>query len=213
MVDKRKVEVAAYAVAAFLLVFFAMRFLNRDSGGAPVSLEPPGGSTQPRAAASATGLLPPPAKSLLVVDVAGEVHRPGVYRIPAGSRADIAVQQAGGVTSRAERSAVNLAMPLHDGQQIVVPRRGAVPTATAAAGGSAAPAAGAAAGSAPGQPVSLSSATVEQLDTLDGIGPTLAARIVQYRDAHGGFRSVDELRQVSGIGDKRFAALKKAVQP
>jgi competence protein ComEA len=82
-----------------------------------------------------------------------------------------------------------------------------------ASGASAASGSGGAAGSAPAAPVSLSSATVEQLDTLDGIGPTLAARIVQYRDAHGGFRSVDELRQVSGIGDKRFAALRKAVQP
>jgi competence protein ComEA len=211
MVDKRKAEVAAYAVAAFLVVFFALRFLNRDSGGAPVSLEPPvGASTRSHPAAAAAG--PAPAsKSLLVVDVAGEVHRPGVYRIPAGSRADAAVQQAGGVTSRAERSAVNLAMPLHDGQQIVVPRRGA--GGAAASGVSAASGGGAAPGSAPAAPVSLSSATVEQLDTLDGIGPTLAARIVQYRDAHGGFRSVDELRQVSGIGDKRFAALRKAVQP
>jgi competence protein ComEA len=213
MVDKRKAEVAAYAVAAFLVVFFALRFLNRDSGGgAPVSLDPPRASTQSRDAAGATGPAPP-AKTLLVVDVAGEVHRPGVYRIPAGSRADAAVQQAGGVTRSAERSAVNLAMPLHDGQQIVVPRRGAGATAAAGAGGSAASGAGSAPGAAPAQPVSLSSATVEQLDTLDGIGPTLAARIVQYRDAHGGFRSVDELRQVSGIGDKRFAALRKAVQP
>ena len=213
MVDKRKAEVAAYAVAAFLVVFFALRFLNRDSGGgAPVSLDPPKASTHPRDAAGATGP-PPPAKTLLVVDVAGEVHRPGVYRIPAGSRADAAVQQAGGVTRSAERSAVNLAMPLHDGQQIVVPRRGAGATAAAGAGGSVASGAGSAPGAAPAQPVSLSSATVEQLDTLDGIGPTLAARIVQYRDAHGGFRSVDELRQVSGIGDKRFAALRKAVQP
>jgi competence protein ComEA len=212
MVDKRKAEVAAYAVAAFLVVFFALRFLNRDSGGgAPVSLDPPAASTQSHAAAGASGPAPP-AKSLLVVDVAGEVHRPGVYRIPAGSRAGAAVQQAGGVTRSAERSAVNLAMPLHDGQQIVVPRRGA--SATAGAGGSAASgASGSAPGAAPAQPVSLSSATVEQLDTLDGIGPTLAARIVQYRDAHGGFRSVEELRQVSGIGDKRFAALRKAVQP
>jgi competence protein ComEA len=148
-------------------------------------------------------------KALLVVDVAGEVHRPGVYRVPAGSRADAAVQQAGGVTSRAERTAVNLAMPLRDGQQIVVPRRGAAPVAatgtTASGGGGSAPG--------PAQPISLSTATPEQLDTLDGIGPTLAARIVQYRVAHGGFRSVDELRQVSGIGDKRFAALRKAVQP
>jgi competence protein ComEA len=214
MVDKRKAEVAAYAVAAFLVVFFALRFLNRDSGGgAPVSLDPPKVSTQPRAAAGASGAAPP-AKSLLVVDVAGEVRRPGVYRIPAGSRADAAVQQAGGVTRSAERSAVNLAMPLHDGQQIVVPRRGAGASAAAGAGGSAASgASGSAPGAAPAQPVSLSSATVEQLDTLDGIGPTLAARIVQYRDAHGGFHSVEELRQVSGIGDKRFAALRKAVLP
>jgi competence protein ComEA len=213
MVDKRKAEVAAYAVAAFLVVFFALRFLNRDSGGgAPVSLDPPAASTQPRDAAGASGPAPP-AKSLLVVDVAGEVHRPGVYRIPAGSRADAAVQQAGGVTRSAERSAVNLAMPLHDGQQIVVPRRGAGATAAAGAGGAAASGAGSAPGAVPAQPVSLSSATAEQLDTLDGIGPTLAARIVQYRDAHGGFRSVEELRQVSGIGDKRFAALRKAVQP
>jgi competence protein ComEA len=146
---------------------------------------------------------------LLVVDVAGEVQRPGVYRLPAGSRADTAVERAGGVTRRAEPSAVNLAMPLHDGQQIVVPRHGAAP---AAASSGPAPAGGGSA-AAPAQPVSLSTATAEQLDTLDGIGPTLAARIVQYREAHGGFRSVDELRQVSGIGDKRFAALRKGVQP
>ena len=106
---------------------------------------------------------------------------------------------------------MNLAMPLHDGQQVVVPRHGAAavaPAGTQASSGTSAPT-----GTQPSQPISLSSATVEQLDTLDGIGPTLAGRIVQYRDAHGGFRSVDELRQVSGIGDKRFAALRKAVQP
>jgi competence protein ComEA len=120
------------------------------------------------------------------------------------------VQQAGGITPHGESTAVNLAMPLHDGQQLVVPRRGAAPTvaaASGAAGGAAVP------GSPPAQPISLSTATVEQLDTLDGIGPTLAGRIVQYREAHGGFRSVGELRQVDGIGDKRFAALSKAVQP
>jgi competence protein ComEA len=91
---------------------------------------------------------------------------------------------------------------------VVVPRRGAAAAGVGAGGVGTAAGAGTGAG-----PVSLSSATVAQLDTLDGIGPTLAARIVQYRDAHGGFKSVDELRQVSGIGDKRFAALRKAVQP
>jgi competence protein ComEA len=209
MVDKRKAEMAAYAVGAFVLVFLALRFLHHDSGGAPVSLESAGAAaSQPQTTPSPTGPASTP-KSLLVVDVAGEVHRPGVYRVPAGSRADAAVQQAGGVTSHAERAAVNLAMTLHDGQQIVVPRRGAAPVA---AGAGAAPTGGTSAGT-PAQPISLSTATAEQLDTLDGIGPTLAARIVQYREAHGGFRSVDELRQVSGIGDKRFAALRKAVQP
>jgi competence protein ComEA len=207
MVDKRKAEVAAYAVAAFVVVFLAIRWLRHDAGGAsgaPVSLEPSRGSRPAgRTAAPSTGA---PGR-LLVVDVAGEVRRPGVYRVPAGSRADAAVQRAGGVTRHGESTAVNLAMPLHDGQQIVVPRRGAAPVA---AGGGAG---GSASGSAPAQPVSLSTATIEQLDTLDGIGPTLAARIVQYREAHGGFRSVDQLRQVDGIGDKRFAALRKAVQP
>lgn len=210
MVDKRKAELAAYAVAAFVLVFLALRFLQRDAGGAPVSLETSGAATKGAAAPSADASGAPSPKRLMVVDVAGEVRRPGVYRVPTGSRADAAVQLAGGVTAHAERAAVNLAMPLHDGQQVVVPRHGAAPVATGAgaAGGSAA-----SPGGVPAQPISLSTATVEQLDTLDGIGPTLAARIVQYRDAHGGFKTVDELRQVSGIGDKRFAALRKSVQP
>jgi competence protein ComEA len=151
---------------------------------------------------------------MLVVDVAGEVRRPGVYRVPSGSRADTAVQQAGGVTRLGEPAAVNLAMPLRDGQQIVVPRRGAAgAVGAAAAGGGGSSAAPGATGAAPAQPISLSTATVEQLDTLDGIGPTLAGRIVEYRDAHGGFRSIEELRQVDGIGDKRFESLRKAVQP
>jgi competence protein ComEA len=212
MADKRKLELAGYAVAGFVLVFLALRLLNHDSGAASVSLEPNAAAdnTAPhaRAAPAASGA------SQLVVDVAGEVQHPGVYRVPSGSRADAAVQLAGGTTRHAERAAVNLAMPLHDGQQIVVPRHGG------GGGPAAAPASGASSGTAspsatgtPSQPISLSTATVEQLDALDGIGPTLAARIVQYRDAHGGFKSVDELRQVSGIGDKRFAALRKAVKP
>lgn len=209
MVDKRKAELAAYAVAAFVLVFLALRLLQRDSGSAPVSLDT-SGAAPTRATPAAGASAPRATRKLLVVDVAGEVRRPGVYRISAGARADAAVQLAGGVTAHAERAAVNLAMPLHDGQQVVVPRKGAAPGGppVAPTGGSTPSPGGAST-----QPISLSTATVEQLDTLDGIGPTLAARIVQYRDAHGGFKSVDELRQVSGIGDKRFAALHKAVQP
>jgi competence protein ComEA len=226
VIDRRKAEVAAYALAAFVVVLVAFKLLHRDgaggSGGTPVTVTEPrapgsAGTNATGPAAVPSGPEGAPAARLLVVDVAGEVRRPGVYRVPTGSRVDSAVQQAGGVTRRGEPAAVNLAMPLHDGQQIIVPRRGSPAPAAASGSGSGAGAGsvgGAApAGSAPAQPVSLSTATVEQLDSLDGIGPTLAARIVQYRDAHGGFRSVDELRQVSGIGDKRFEALRKAVQP
>ena len=108
---------------------------------------------------------------------------------------------------------MNLAAPLQDGQQVVVPVRGA---ADVAAAGGAAPPAGAAAptaGAAPGAKVHLSTATPEQLDAIDGIGPTLAERIVEYRDAHGGFRSLDELAEVEGIGEKRLATLRDALQP
>jgi competence protein ComEA len=213
VIDKRKAQVAAYAVAAFVVVLLAMRLLHRGASGdqgQKLSLEQPSragahGSPPRSGRASSTS------GRLLVVDVAGEVRRPGVYRLPSGSRADLAVERAGGVTRHGERTAVNLAMPLHDGQQIIVPRRG-----VAAAAGTTGPVGGAAgtgAAGQPSQPISLSTATVAQLDTLDGIGPTLAGRIVQYRDSHGGFRSIEELRQVDGIGDKRFAALRKAVQP
>ena len=145
----------------------------------------------------------------VLVQVAGEVARPGVYRVPAGSRVNDAVTRAGGLTRKADQAGVNLVARVQDGQQVVVPRRGA---AGVAAAGAPAGSSGSATG-APSAPISLSSATAEQLDTLDGIGPTLAQRIVQYRQAHGGFSSVDQLRNVTGIGDKRLAALRKGVTP
>jgi competence protein ComEA len=212
VIDKRKAEVAAYALAAFVVVLVALRLLHHDSGGDgghKLTLEQPSRAGA-RTAAGAPGATAR-AKGALVVDVAGEVRRPGVYRLPTGSRADLAVERAGGVTRHGEPTAVNLAMPLRDGQQIVVPRRGMA--APAGAAGQAAAGSSTGGGTQPSQPISLSAATVAQLDTLDGIGPTLAGRIIQYRDAHGGFRSIEELRQVDGIGDKRFAALRKVVQP
>jgi len=110
-------------------------------------------------------------------------------------------------------TAVNLAAPVRDGQQVVVPVRGAAPAGgTGGASASTAPGSPGAAGTA-GARVSLSQATPEQLEQLDGIGPALAARIVEYRAAHGGFRSVDELQQVDGIGPKRFDALRGSVDP
>jgi competence protein ComEA len=133
------------------------------------------------------------------------VRRPGVYRVAGGARVMEALARAGGPTRRADLTAVNLAARLEDAQQIVVPRVGAAPVAAPGGPGEAPAAAG--------RRLSLATATVEQLDALDGIGPTLAKRIVDHREANGGFRSVDELGEVDGIGDKRLAALRDRVQP
>jgi competence protein ComEA len=136
----------------------------------------------------------------LVVHVAGAVRRPGVYRMPAGSRVDDAVSRAGGAAPGAELEAVNLAARLADGQQVVVPERvpgGGAPVGAAAEGG----------------PISLGTATVEQLEEIDGIGPVTAAAIVEFRDEHGGLASVEQLDQVSGIGPATMEALRERLQP
>lgn len=139
----------------------------------------------------------------LYVHVAGAVRRPGLYRVRDGARVAAALRRAGGPAGKAELTGTNLAARVEDGQQIVVPVRGATP-APVAAGPGAATGAG---------PVSLATATQAQLEELDGIGPTLAARIIEYRDANGGFRSVEELGEVDGIGEVRLEALRAAVQP
>lgn len=143
------------------------------------------------------------AKPALVVDVAGAVRRPGLYRLAAGARVDDALAAAGGATTRADVAAVNLAAPVADGEQVLVPARGI------AAGGAGAGGAGGAAGA----PVDLNSATADQLDALPGIGPSTAAKIVAYRQQHGPFRSLAELDAVPGIGAGRIAQLKGLVVP
>jgi competence protein ComEA len=142
----------------------------------------------------------------IYVHVVGAVRRPGLMRLPPGSRVAVALERAGGPSRRADLTAVNLAARLQDGQQIVVPAGGA-----AAAAGSAAPAG--AVGGPPASKVHLSTATIEQLDGVDGIGPTLAQRIIEYRDEHSGLRSLAELAEVEGIGEKRLATLREALQP
>lgn len=146
---------------------------------------------------------PSPAKVVLV-DVAGKVRRPGVVRLPSGSRVADALRAAGGVSPGVDIGLLNLARPLADGEQVVV-GLGAVagaPPSAAAAG---------ATGS-PGGPVDLNAATVADLDVLPGVGPVLAQRIVDWREAHGPFTSVDQLREVSGIGDRKFTDLRPRVR-
>ena len=145
----------------------------------------------------------PPVLERVVVDVAGAVRRPGVYRLRGGARVQDALRRAGGLTARADPATVNRAAKVADGQQVLVPSR-------APAGRS--PASGAPA-AATGAPVSLNGATVEQLDTLDGVGPATAEKIVAWRTANGGFASVDDLAQVPGIGPKKLEALRPRLTP
>jgi competence protein ComEA len=149
----------------------------------------------------------PPESAL--VHVAGAVHEPGVYRLRAGERVKDALERAGGPRNGADLNAVNLAAKVADGQQVVVPRRGA--GGAVAATGTGSPAGTDGGGAAP-PPVSLNSATAEQLDTLDGVGPATAQKILQWRQQNGGFRSIDDLAEVPGIGPKRLAALRPRVQ-
>jgi competence protein ComEA len=208
--DRDRIRALAWIVAAIVVAVLAARALA--SGGD----EPASVTVDPAPAGSAEGGAPAGA---LAVQVAGEVRRPGVYRVPAGARVYEVVERAGGLTPRADQAGVNLVAKVSDGQQVIVPRRGA--GGAGAAGGGAAGSGGSAGGGgtgtgapgAGGPKISLGSATPEQLDAIDGIGPTLARRIVEYRQQHGGFSSVEQLRQIDGIGEKRFEALREAVTP
>ncbi|MGW5638121.1 helix-hairpin-helix domain-containing protein [Streptomyces sp. NPDC003832] len=140
----------------------------------------------------------------IVVDVGGKVREPGIHRLPAGSRVEDALRAAGGVRPGASTEGLNRARFLVDGEQVLV-------GAPAAAQGPAAPPG--APGAGPAAPVSLNTATAEQLDTLPGVGPVLAQHIIDHRTRNGGFRSVAELREVNGIGERRFADLRTLVRP
>jgi competence protein ComEA len=142
--------------------------------------------------------------SKVVVHVVGAVRRPGLYRLRHGARIADAVRRAGGTTRKADLEAINLAAPLEDGLQVVVPRR--VPVA--APGVPAAPGSPAQQG-----PVHLNTATLEQLDTLPGVGPVTAQKILDYRQQHGAFTSVDDLDAVPGIGPARLEQLRDLVAP
>jgi competence protein ComEA len=203
-------QLVAYALAALVVVVLGVRFMQGQARG---SAAPAAGASAPAsgtASGSTSGsvrLEPRPATSALV-HVAGAVRSPGVYRLRDGERVQDAVHRAGGPRAGADLNAINLAAKVADGQQVVVPRRGAggVASVGGAGAGAGEP------GGPPQAPVSLNTATAEQLDTLDGVGPATASKILEYRRQHGGFRSIDDLGEIPGIGPKRLAALRGKVQ-
>jgi competence protein ComEA len=186
--------VVIWLVAAVLAAVALVRLTasgGQETDGTPVRVD--------RGPPAADGNAPK-----MYVHVAGAVRRPGLVQVPPGSRVAEALARAGGPARKADLTGVNLAAQLEDGQQVVVPVAGAVPAASPTT-----PGAAAASGARP----SLGSATLEQLDEIDGIGPTLAERIIEYRTENGGFGSLDELQEVDGIGEKRFETLREALQP
>jgi competence protein ComEA len=206
MAGESRGTVLIWVVAAALGVFALMRLTG--SGGAGEAGEPvqvdrslAGGSDRAGGGGAESGGAE---RGEVYVHVAGAVRRPGLVRVPAGSRVAEAVFRAGGPGRRADLTGVNLAAQVEDGQQVVVPTAGAAASVTGQAG---APTAST------GVKPSLGSATVEQLDEIDGIGPTLAERIIEYRTENGGFSSLDELQDVDGIGEKRLETLREALQP
>ena len=193
LLQRRRLLLAA--AGSLALILLAGRFVLGAGTTTVAPLPPP-----PAESAGVTGL--PAAR--VVVDVVGAVRRPGLYRLEQGTRIADAVARAGGATGKADLWMVNLAAPLADGEQVVVPRRG---TAAAAAGGGAA-----GAGPAPTTgPLQLSTATLDELDSLPGIGPVTAQKILDYRAKHGAFTSVDELDAVPGIGPSRMDQLRDLV--
>ncbi|MFD9338095.1 helix-hairpin-helix domain-containing protein [Streptomyces sp. NPDC060028] len=163
------------------------------------------------APASTVASAPAAVGAPVVVDVSGKVREPGVRRLPAGSRVEDALSAAGGVRPGTDTTGLNLARVLVDGEQVLVGAP-APPAGGAGGGGVAGGGAGGVGGPSPG-PLSLGTATAEQLDRLPGVGPVLAQHIVDFRTVRGGFRSVEELRQVNGIGERRFADLRRLVRP
>lgn len=200
----------ALAVAGLLAALVAGGFLWTSR---PAPHEAPGPAASP-AVSSGPPVVPAPQGSpgaatagpaaTVVVHVAGKVRRPGIVTLPAGARVSEAIKAAGGLRPGAGTGSLNLARRLVDGEQIPV----GVPAAAAPAAGRS-PAAD---GGSPGAPLDLNTATAEQFQQLPGVGPVLAERIVAYRTQHGGFRGVDQLREVTGIGERRFAELKDHVR-
>jgi competence protein ComEA len=200
----------AYVYVGLALVVAALgaRYLFSSHSATPAGAQgvPGLSSFAPSAAPSPS---PSPTSTELVAYVCGAVRRPGVYHLPSGARVADLLAAAGGAAAKAELQAVNLAAKVVDGQQVVVPERGATAVAAAPAtgtSGSSGSGSGAAAA-----PVNLNTASAEELDALPGVGPATAQKIIDYRTANVGFKSVDDLKNVAGIGDAKFATLQPLV--
>ena len=191
--SRRRLLIAAGCLV--VLLFFGSKLLARP--------QPSAGLAPPAVPPTETTAAP----ALVVVDVVGAVRLPGLYKLEQGARIADAVARAGGATRKADLALINLAAPLADGEQVVVPKRGAAAPSAVPSG------TGGSAGVATSGPVHLSTATLEQLDSLPGVGPVTAQKILDYREKHGAFTSVDELDAVPGIGPARLEQLKDLVAP
>jgi competence protein ComEA len=196
-------QILVYGAVAIALLLLGARWIrSADSRGAPageISVPAAGNGAGEDSGTVAVG---GESGRDVFVHVAGGVREPGVFRLPAGSRVEDAIERAGGAVDEAGLEAINLAAVLGDGQQVVVPAVGADGAAM-----------GATAAAAADGPISLGSATLEDLETIEGIGPVTAQSILDYRDEQGGLSSVDELDQVSGIGPATMEALRSRLQP
>jgi len=192
MPELSRSQVVVYGAIAVALLLVGARAIRSEEGDRSFAVESstetpgPGGFS-----ISSSG-------GDVVVDVTGAVQRPGVYRLPTGARVIDAIERAGGAADGAALEGINRAARLADGQQVVVPERGA---------------GGALAGTSEEGPISLGAATAEQLEEIDGIGPVTAGKIVEYRDQHGGLASVEQLDEVSGIGPATMESLRARLQP
>ncbi|WP_217368156.1 ComEA family DNA-binding protein [Kitasatospora sp. MMS16-BH015] len=194
LLDRR--TILGLAVLLTLALGYAVQhfWLGRPQEVAVPPLATDSASAAPASSSTKSAAKPAAGRSAipdLVIDVAGKVQHPGLLTLPAGSRVADALRAAGGALPGTDTATLNLARVLTDGEQLIV---GAPPPPTTSA--------------APTTPLSLNHATAEQLDTLPGVGPTLAQRITLFRREHGGFQSLDQLRQVTGIGDRKFLDLR-----